>query len=612
MITRMRHRQQGQVFLIFALAAVALFGVAGLAIDGGRALMDQRNLQNAVDGASLTGANDLGPGTDAQSQANAMDDSVYSLEQSLSISFSSNYGGLGHRLLGQQCGRAACYSGNPTGPYNASNAASPCCINWLDSTGQYTLNITTPYSFGGTTDPEAFIKVDLVHQLPVLIAGNLVPNINVHVQSTARNYAIPYAIFTFKWNDPNAINEAGAAGGLTATKRIGTNGTASMPTGGSGSLTFTCPGGKYGGDLWTLRALPGASPITAGSVSDRTGACPGTASSPQTLSRPVIPPNIHLPDDPCLTSTTANCTGIWAVPEAAISVAATQRLQPTRSSVPGNPIGPRYSSISVTSGATLYLEPGVYYFEGTVASSGLLIQSGGTVATGDCYPSTGAAIPGGCSSTNRSICTAGLTYAGLSTPGANLVNFVCPTDNDWGVLLVFWPAGVDAAGAEAQYPAASGNYFCTAGGSGGTPSAGGLNTLQVIGTATFYVEGSSLYHNVAVYVDPKHASGTTTNFTITAALSAAFTSYCSSNFPSITACMNRLGNGSTVVSVQGGSNTSIVGALFAPQDNSFLGGGSGGKGYGQILNYFIHFQGSGAINEAYNPLALAYSPVIVQ
>jgi hypothetical protein len=247
MIIRTRRRQQGQVFLIFALAAVALFGVAGLAIDGGRALMDQRNLQNAVDGAALSGANDLGPGTDAQSQANAMDDTVYSLEQSLGISFSSNYGGLGHRLLGQQCGREACYSGNPTGPYNASNAASPCCINWLDSTSAYTLNITTPYSFGGTTDPEAFIKVDLVHQLPVLIAGSLVPNINVHVQSTARNYAIPYAIFTFKWNDDNAINEVGG-GGLTATKRIGTNGTASLPTGGSGSLTFTCPGGKYGGD----------------------------------------------------------------------------------------------------------------------------------------------------------------------------------------------------------------------------------------------------------------------------------------------------------------------------------------------------------------------------
>ena len=610
MISRLRRHQEGQVFLIFALATVALFGVAGLAIDGGRALMDQRNLQNAVDGGALAGAADLGPGTDSQSQANSMDDAVYSIEQSLGITFASNYGGLGHRLLGGQCLRAACYSGNPSGPYNASDAASPCCINWLDSTGTYTLNISTPYAYGGTSEPEAFIKVDLVHQLPVLIAGSLLPNINVHVQSTARNYALPYAIFTFKWNDPNDINEAGAAGGLTATKRIGTNGTASMPTGAGGSLTFTCPGGKYGGDLWTLRALPGASPITAGSNTDRFP-CPGTASAALALTRPVVPPNMRLPDDPCLTSTTANCTGAWALPEASISVAASQRLQPTRSSIPGNPIGPRYTTVSVTSGATLYLEPGVYYFEGSTAGSGLQIQSGGTVATGNCYPATGSGIPAGCSPTNRSVCTAGLTYAGLPTPGAPAL-FACPTDNDWGVLLVFWPAGTDAACSEAQYPASSGNYFCTAGGGGGTPSAGGLNTLQVIGTATFYVEGSSLYHNVAVFVDPKHASGTTTNFTVTAALSAGFTSYCTSNFSSLTACMNRLGNGSTVVSVQGGSNTSIVGALFAPQDNSFLGGGSGGKGYGQILNYFIHFQGSGAINESYNPLALAYSPVIVQ
>jgi len=605
MIIRTRRQQEGQVVLIFALASVALFGVAGLAIDGGRALMDQRNLQNAVDGAALTGANDLGPGTDSQSQANSMDDAVYSLEQSLGISFATNYGGLGHRLLGQQCSREACWSGTvPVGPYNASNAASPCCVNWLDSTGTYTLNITTPYTFGGTTEPEAFMKVDLVHQLPVLIAGSIIPNINVHVQSTARNYALPYAIFTFKWNDPNAINENGG-GGLTATKRIGTNGTASMPTGGGGSLTFTCPGGKYGGDLWTLRALSGGSPITAGSWSDRAGCPGGLAASDQLLSRPVVPPNMHLPDDPCLTSTTANCTGVWAVPEAAVSVTGTQMLQPTRSSIPGSPIGPRYSLVDVTSGATLYLQPGVYYFEGSLSGSGLNIHSGGTVATGECY---GGAIPGGCVSSNRSICTAGLGYAGLTTPGAP-ASFACPTTSDWGVLLVFWPSGTDIGCTEKQYPTASGNYYCD---QGTTPPSGGLNSLSVQGSATLYVSSSTMYHNVAIYVNPNHARGTTTNYTVTGGLSGAFVSYCNLNFASIAACTARTGNGSTVMNVQGGSNTSIVGALFAPDDNSFLGGGSGGKGYGQILNYFLHFQGSGAINEAYNPLALAYSPVIVQ
>ena len=606
MITGTRRRLQGQVLVIFAIAAVALFGVAGLAIDGGRALMDQRNLQNGVDGAALTGANDLGPGTDSQSQANAMDDAVYSLEQSLGISFSSNYGGLGHRLLGQECSREACYSASAApgpGPFNASNAASPCCVNWLDSTGNYKLNITTPLTYGGTTEPEAFMKVDLVHKLPILIAGSIAPSIDVHVQATARNYAIPYAIFTFKWNDPNAINENGG-GGLSATKRIGTNGSVSLPTAGGGSVTFTCPGGQYGGDIWTLRAISGSSPITAGSNSDRAG-CPGLASSMQSLVRPVVPPNMHLPEDPCLTSTTANCSGVWSVPEASISVAGTQMLQPTRSSIPGGPIGPRYSVVDVTSGATLYLQPGVYYFEGSVASSGLNIHSGGTVATGECY---GGVIPGGCVKTNRSICGAALTYAGIATPGAPAA-YPCPANNDWGVLLVFWPSGTDAACTEKQYPTASGNYYCD---QTTTPNTGGLNTLSVQGSSTLYVSSSSMYHNVALYVNPHHSQGTSNNYTLTAGLSAAFLGYCGANFASTAACMAKTGNGSTVINVTGGSNTSIVGALFAPQDNSYLGGGSGGKGYGQILNYFIHFQGSGAINEAYNPLALAYSPVIVQ
>jgi len=607
MIIRTRRQQSGQIILIFALAAVALFGVAGLAIDGGRALMDQRNLQNAVDGASLAGANDLGPGTDSQSQANAEDDVVYSLEQSLGISFSVNYSGRGHRLLGGECGGFACYSGTtPVGPYNASNVASPCCVNWLDSTGNYTLNITTPLNYGGTTEPEAFIKVDLVHQLPVLIAGNLVPNINVHVQSTARNYALPYSMFTFKWNDGNDFVQLGAAGNITTTKRMGTNGGASLS---SGKLSFICPGGQYGGDIWALRAVSG-SPIAAGSVSDIPSSCT-TPSAAKALFRPVVVPKIHLPDDPCLTSTTLNCTGAFAAPLPAITVSGVQMLQPTRSSIPGGPIGPRYTSVSVgTAGNVLYLQPGVYYFEGTLASSGLQISSGGTVATGECYGGATPSIPGGCNSqTNHTICGLAIAYANTTTPGAPAA-YPCTAAYDFGVLLVFWPSGVDAACTENQNPAASGNYFCDNG--TGSTTNGALNQLHVQGGASIYVGSSTMYHNVAIFVDPKHAVGTTMNFTITAALSAGFSSYCTANFASLAKCMASLGNGSQVVYVQGSSNTSIIGAMLAPQDNSFLGGASGGKGYGQILNYFTHFQGSANINEAYNPLALAYSPVIVQ
>ena len=57
MLLNIRRRlERGQVLVIFAVASVAIFGIVALAIDGGRILMDQRTLQNALDGAALTGA----------------------------------------------------------------------------------------------------------------------------------------------------------------------------------------------------------------------------------------------------------------------------------------------------------------------------------------------------------------------------------------------------------------------------------------------------------------------------------------------------------------------------------------------------------------------------
>jgi hypothetical protein len=67
-----------------------------------------------------------------------------------------------------------------------------------------------------------------------------------------------------------------------------------------------------------------------------------------------------------------------------------------------------------------------------------------------------------------------------------------------------------------------------------------------------------------------------------------------------------------VVNVGGGGVISINGAIVAPDDNLSLGGGTSGSGYGQIISYTLSTQGSSPLNESYNPLALAYSPVIVQ
>src|SRR5947209_18001702 len=152
-----RRASRGQVLIIFAVAAVALFGILALAFDGGRGLMEQRNLQNAADGAALTGAIDIGPGTSSTQSHIAKDGAVYAVEKALSISFSNNYTTSQMHYLnagaGTNCAPVAC------APYSDS------CCTWDDTTGAYTLTITTPYSWN-SLENEAYIHVDLVHRLP--------------------------------------------------------------------------------------------------------------------------------------------------------------------------------------------------------------------------------------------------------------------------------------------------------------------------------------------------------------------------------------------------------------------------------------------------------------
>lgn len=48
--------ERGQALIILALAAIGLFGIVGLAIDGGAKFSDRRHAQNAVDTAALAGS----------------------------------------------------------------------------------------------------------------------------------------------------------------------------------------------------------------------------------------------------------------------------------------------------------------------------------------------------------------------------------------------------------------------------------------------------------------------------------------------------------------------------------------------------------------------------
>jgi Flp pilus assembly protein TadG len=274
-----RRPQRGQILLIFAISSVALFGILSLAFDGGRILMEQRSLQNAADGAALTGAIDVGPGTSANQSHIAKDGMVYAIETALGISFSNNYTNTQQHYLnagsGSNCGAVAC---NP--PY------SDACCAWTDTTGSYTLTVTTPYNWNASEN-EAYVHVDLVHRLPLLIGGQFFPNLAVHVQSTARNYALPYALYTLKYYDVADFNTNGSAS-LTANKVMGTNG--SYKHVGASHVQFSCTalasgGNGYGGDLYEY-VTTGTSGIGAGSVSTNSSCHPSTCPLILTARRP--------------------------------------------------------------------------------------------------------------------------------------------------------------------------------------------------------------------------------------------------------------------------------------------------------------------------------------
>ena len=55
----LRHKQKGAVAILVVVGMIALLAMAGLALDGGHAMLNKTRLQNAVDAAALSGAKEL-------------------------------------------------------------------------------------------------------------------------------------------------------------------------------------------------------------------------------------------------------------------------------------------------------------------------------------------------------------------------------------------------------------------------------------------------------------------------------------------------------------------------------------------------------------------------
>src|SRR5512135_3223457 len=54
-----KSHERGQALIIIVFALIVLFGITGLAVDGGMAYSDRRHAQNAADSSALTGALEL-------------------------------------------------------------------------------------------------------------------------------------------------------------------------------------------------------------------------------------------------------------------------------------------------------------------------------------------------------------------------------------------------------------------------------------------------------------------------------------------------------------------------------------------------------------------------
>jgi len=208
-------RQSGQAIVLIALTLLVLFGMLGLAVDGGRAYIDRRELQDAVDAAVL-GAGD-----------------TYELQGSIpnSSAAAATYYGLNEHVAnyaGYSSAAAACPSTFPAGS---------TCVNytWSGYPGTFTFGYLVN-QFNGT-----IFSGSASHQVAVTFMQVLgVPSIN--------NYsAIAEAVVGDQWQTPALLT-------LGQNGCNGNNGDSLII---QGSVSVTITGDVYSnGDLKDQNGAP--------------------------------------------------------------------------------------------------------------------------------------------------------------------------------------------------------------------------------------------------------------------------------------------------------------------------------------------------------------------
>jgi hypothetical protein len=325
-------KQSGQAVVLVAVAVLVLTAILALALDGGGIYLDKRQLQNAADAAALAGAELLMP----------VPASYPTIHNQAAANLLKNLPGTS--VAGTVCS-VSCPNLKTIGIPGMSGIGS---IN-LGAGYFVELSVTTSYTY----------QVIVWHTHPVAVAPihGFQSTITLAARAVAQNGNLPYAVAVLQdkpgnaqWHDfqingsPGAITLQG--GGSPGDDRGGIFSNASIDGGSATPAISFSPAGSAG-DLWAVNESAGdqGSLNTAGRVvgEQTVGPMPRVASH---LDFPVYP-------EPAVSSTSYGSTTVSS---------GTQVLCP----------GTYTSQITVSSGATAILYPGIYHVNGDVSVQGTL------------------------------------------------------------------------------------------------------------------------------------------------------------------------------------------------------------------------------------------------
>jgi hypothetical protein len=324
-------KQSGQAVVLVAVAVLVLTAILALALDGGGIYLDKRQVQNAADSAALAGAELL----------MAVPASYASIHNQAAANLLKNLPGTS--LAGTVCS-ASCPNlktiGLPVGGIGSINLGAGYFAE---------LSAPTSYTYQAT----------VWHTHPVAVAPihGFQSTITLAARATAQNGNLPYAIVALQdkpansqWHDVQINGSPGAialqGGGSPGDDRGGIFSNASIDAGsGTPAITFS-PAGNAG-DLWAFNE----------SGADQSGLNMAGRVTGQQTPGPMPRASSHL-DFPGYPEPAAPATSYGNTTVSS----GTQVLCP----------GQYTSQLTVSSGATAILFPGIYHVNGDVNVQGTL------------------------------------------------------------------------------------------------------------------------------------------------------------------------------------------------------------------------------------------------